>query len=279
MSDITDITINEIDVSDRLYQEGDLARVLEIISEHDEDDAEEAEKSLNSSHDINWVAVRNGIVVGISGYERVLGTDKTAYLSWTYVQKAYCGKGIGSQLLDAVLDHARGEGCRLMLVKLSDYIESGASISIYNAAKQLYLKKGFTTQIFCNDFYDEGEGIEILSVRLQNSADTPKIKDEKPRLAFFGLREISETHGAYTFDWNSPPGFSFSSKRNFSKDDIQLGLDAAENACARAVFLTFPSNLPLIHRPLQQAGFKYLGEIKDYYEDGLDEMHFIFQFK
>lgn len=272
--------MTEVDVLDRLYREDDLARVLEIISEHDEDDAEEAEKTLSSPNCINWVGVRDGTVVGISGYERVIGTDKTAYLSWTYVQKAHCGKGIGTQLLDLVLDHAENEKCRLMLVKVSDYIEPGASISIYDAAKKLYLKKGFRKQIYCNDFYDEGEGIEILSLRLNNNNhDTPKIKDEKPRLEFCGLREIAETHGAYTFDWSAPSGFSFSSRRNFSVDDIRVGLAAAKNACARAVFLTFPSNLPLIHKPLQQAGFKYLGEVKDYYEDGLNEMHFIFQFK
>jgi len=33
--------------------------------------------------------------------------------------------------------------------------------------------------------------------------------------------------------------------------------------------------LPLIHKPLQEAGFKYVGSLKNYFELGIDEMHFV----
>lgn len=271
--------MSEETVCIRGYREGDLGDVLHIIADHDEDDAKNAKASLELSNCINWVALLDGEVVGISGYERVEGTDKTAYLSWTYVSKKYCGKGIGAQLLDAVIDHARCEGCRLMLIKVSDYIDPDTSIPLYARAKYLYSKKGFVKEIYCNDFYGEGEGVEILSLRLHEQAlDRHRISDEKPRLSFCGLSEIAETNGAYTFDWHVPPGFSIFSKRNFSSSEVLIGLQAAKDVGARVVLLSFPSNLPLIHKPLQESGFKYLGEVKDYYEDGVHEMQFIFKF-
>lgn len=272
--------MNSTEALIRLYRVEDLEKVVQLIAEHDQDDADSAEDTLNSEDCINWVSILDSEIVGVSGYERVRGTDKSSYLSWTYVAKERCGHGIGTQLLDVVLGHAKSEDCRLMLVKVSDYIEPGKSVSLYDTANRLYIKSGFERQIYCNDFYDEGEGIEIMSLRLRKSdPETLKLKDEKPRLEFCGLREIAETKGAYTFDWRVPSGLSVFTKRNFSVNDIEIGLSAASTAGARAVFLTFPSNLPLIHKPLQLAGFKYLGEIKDYYEDGLNEMHFIYQFK
>ena len=48
-----------------------------------------------------------------------------------------------------------------------------------------------------------------------------------------------------------------------------------EEKKGRKIFITFPSNLPLIHLPLQEAGFKYIGELKNYYELGIHEMHFV----
>ena len=63
-------------------------------------------------------------------------------------------------------------------------------------------------------------------------------------------------------------------KRSFSLEDLNIGLNDVKDLGGRKVFITFPSNLPLIHQPLQQAGFKYVGQLRDYYEEVIHEMHF-----
>ena len=55
-------------------------------------------------------------------------------------------------------------------------------------------------------------------------------------------------------------------------------MSAAHEQGARKIFLTFPSNLPLIHKPLQEAGFKYVGCLSDYYEADIHEYHFVYSF-
>lgn len=275
----TRINIKMINTIIEELSQHDLNDVLALIAQHDEDDAQDARDSLENENSIHFVAKVGNEIVGISGYERVMGTDHTSYLSWTYVNKNQLRQGIGGQLLSYTLDYAKNENCRLMLVRMSDYAEPGTNMSIYAAARSMYIKFGFTSQIVTNNFYDEDENSEILALRLAPQADNkPVFKDEKPRLEFCGLQEITETEGAFTFEWTVPSGFSLFKPRNFSAKDVKIGLEAAHNQGARMVLLSFPSNLPLIHAPLQQAGFKYLGDIQDYYEDGLNEMHFIYQF-
>jgi len=254
----------------------DLDEVLALIREHDEDDAEYAMNTLLGSNSNNIIAEKDGVILGVSGYENIIGTDRTAYLSWTYVLKSKLREGIGRSLLNSTLSYAKNDKCRLMVLKVSDYTESDSNVSIYEGARQLYINTGFKTQMICPNFYDKGEAVEIMTIRLaDNDSSKPNIKDEKPRIRFSGLREIVETNGAYAFDWTVETVFFIMKNRNFSVQDLEIGLDAAINNDARVVFLTFPSNLPLIHNPLQESGFKFLGKIKDYYEDGVDELHFI----
>lgn len=268
-----------IDITIELLHPEYYNNVTDLIAQHDGDDAENALPSFEDENFIHFVGKLNDEIVGICGYERVIGTDRTAYLSWTYVTKNKLGLGIGKKLLSYTLDYARKENCRLMLVRMSDYTEPGSDISIYADARNMYIKFGFKSFIVTNNFYNENENSEILGLRLAPELEEkPVFKDEKPSLKFCGLREITETNCAFTFEWTVPKGFSMFKSRNFSAKDVMLGLEAAKSNGARMVLLSFPSNLPLIHQPLQEAGFKYLGDIRDYYEDGLNEMHFIYQF-
>jgi len=73
----------------------DLDEVLALIREHDEDDAEYAMNTLLGSNSNNIIAEKDGVILGVSGYENIIGTDRTAYLSWTYVLKSKLREGIG----------------------------------------------------------------------------------------------------------------------------------------------------------------------------------------
>ena len=254
----------------------DLESVLKIISSFDEDDAEEARNNIFIDNMVHFVCEVDNQIVGISGYERVLGTDRTAYLSWTYVDKNYTNKGIGTELIRYTIESASEEGCRCMFIKISDYKIEGAINSVYDSARRIYLKEEFKSLIIYNDYYQDGENLEILGKRLSTELlEKPLIKDEKPTMRFNGISLVNETESTYTFNWYVPNRFNIFEKRIFSVKDIEIGINSAVKLGAKSIVLSFPSNLPLIHKPLFDTNFKLLGKLKDYYEDGLDELHFI----
>lgn len=254
----------------------DIHSVLKIINYYDEDDAEQAENQIFNDNMVHFVYETDNQIVGISGYERVLDTDRTAYLSWTYVEHSYIKNGIGTELIRHTIESAAKEGCRCMFIKLSDYREEGATYSIYNSARRIYLKEGFKSYIIFNDYYQNGENLEILGKRLSPELlEKPLIKDEKPTMRFNGISLVNETVSTYTFNWYVPNRFNIFEKRIFSVHDIEVGIKSAIGLGATSIVLSFPSNLPLIHEPLFNTNFKLLGKLEDYYEDGLDELHFI----
>ncbi|MFK7913241.1 MAG: N-acetyltransferase family protein [Pseudomonadales bacterium] len=255
---------------------GDLQSALKIIESHDDDDAEAAEAEYQEEGlDNQFVLEANDKVIGVSGFRTVTATDGTCWLSWTYLDKAAMGQGQGGAMIRQVLDAAREAGGRKLFAKVSDY-EDPEQGPVYAQAMQAYQALGFTEELVGNDFYDEAENQHILGLRLKDrDADAPdEVAAEKPTIRFNGLFEIAETDGAYSFNWDVAKS-SLLGRRSFSREDVEIGLQAAKQQGGRKVFLTFPANLPLIHAPLQEAGFKYVGRLTDYYEDGLDELHFV----
>jgi hypothetical protein len=192
------------------------------------------------------------------------------------LQKAQQGKGYGKAMLNQLLAKMREANLRKVFVKVSDY-ECPDDGKIYERAYKLYQSLGFEPEVITKNFYDDGESQHILGLKLQSQGDqleAPEVQDEKPVIRFNGLHEIAETEGSYTFNWTVKEKASLFGKRSFSVEDLQIGLRSVKSEGGRKVFLTFPSNLPLIHRPLQAAGFKYVGQVSDYYELGVHEMHF-----
>lgn len=253
----------------------DIDAVVEVIDSHDEDDAEDARHDFeNFGIEDQWVAEVDGRVVGTSGFRRVPETDGTGYISWTYVAADLCRQGIGKELFRHVLDVAAGEGARKMFVKISNY-RKGDGPSVYHGATRMYESFGFACEIVSKDFYDEDEDQYIYSKVLLPDPTPDAVKaTEKPTIRFVDIFEIGETDGAYSFEWDvvKKPLFR---QRSFTVEDLVIGLNAVRERGGRIVFLTFPSNLPLIHSPLADAGFKLVGELRDYYESGIHEMHFV----
>lgn len=251
----------------------DTASVIEIISDHDDDDGEAAEAEFQDEGvEGHFVLVDGADVLGISGYREIENCDATYYLSWTYLDEDYQGKGLGKKLLADVLDRLRNQDARKIFVKVSDYEEDGKNV--YAAALSMYKSFGFEVEVVGQDFYDDGESQTILGLELKPQSEDLSVADEKPVIRFNGLFEIAETDGAYTFAWIVEKSAGFFGKRSFTPEDLEVGISSVKEQGGRKIFLTFPSNLVLIHRPLQAVGFKYVGQLKDYYEEGLHELHF-----
>jgi ribosomal protein S18 acetylase RimI-like enzyme len=252
----------------------DLASVVEIITDFDEDDGEAAEAELDAvGLEGQFVLVDDDEVLGITGFREVENCDATYYLSWTYLDEDYWGKGLGKKLFADVLERLRGLGGRKIFAKVSDYKDEQGK-DVYAAAISMYKSFGFKEEVVGVDFYDDGENQTILGLELKPQADDVEVSEEKPVIRFKGLFEIAETDGAYTFEWTVEKSAGLFGKRSFSPEDLQIGIDTIREQGGRKIFLTFPSNLVLIHKPLQTVGFKYVGQLKDYYEEGLHELHF-----
>ena len=258
---------------------GDLHKVLDIINAHDDDDAEAAEADFHESgFEGQFVLEKDDKVIGVTGYRPVPATDNTYWLSWTYLHKAFRGQGLGKKMTSELIDKLCTQGGRKLFVKVSTY-EDPEQGQIYARALKMYQSIGFELEVTSYDFYDIGEDQLILGLILRDKGDATfeddiEVQDEKPVIRFNGLQEISETEGSYTFLWEVKDTVKLFGKRSFSSDDLIIGLRAVKSDGGRKIFLTFPSNLPLIHKPLQTTGFKYVGQLTNYYEAGVHEMHF-----
>jgi len=255
----------------------DLAHVIDIIDSYDDDDAQAAEVDYQESGlDNQYVLEFDDKVVGVTGYRMIEETEQTAWLSWTYLDKQYCGQGLGKKMVSEAIEKFTKSDGRKLFIKVSDYIdpEHGA---IYEAALMLYKKLGFNVEVTNKDFYDDGENQLILGLDVSSNADENSdltVEQENATIIFNGIHEIVETEGAYTFQWTVDEGFKLFKKKGVSSDDLLIGLKAVKAKGGRQVFLTFPSNLALMNHPLRVAGFTYIGRLTDYYEPGIDEIHY-----
>ncbi len=260
----------------------DLPKVLAIIEQHDEDDGESADADFTENGLDNYFVIDiDDTVAGVTGFTEVAGTDKTFWLGWTYLEESQRGQRLGKRMVSDLLEKLRAINGRKVFVKISDY-EDPEGGKIYEPALRMYQALGFTLEVTNNDFYDVGENQLILGLDLtatdaddNDATFAPvEIADEKPVIRFNGLYEIAETDGAYSFSWTVQDSKKLFGKRSFSVEDLQLGLQSVKDEGGRKVFLTFPSNLPLIHQPLAAARFKLAGQLQDYYEQGVHELHF-----
>ncbi|WP_376790292.1 GNAT family N-acetyltransferase [Thermoflexus sp.] len=75
-------------------------------------------------------------------------------LYWLLVDPRVQRRGIGTALLQAMMEHIRQEGGRWILVET-------ATAPAYTPARRFYERHGFRLLAQVEDFYDEGEGLAI----------------------------------------------------------------------------------------------------------------------
>lgn len=258
----------------RPMQQTDIDIVVDIIHSHDDDDATDARKGYESSHGLQdqFVFEHEGRVIGVTGYASPPGCEQTHWLSWTYVHEDFVNQGFGRKMITELIELLRDSGARKLFVKISDYAEpddAGTPVCIYAAADHLYKDIGFTEELVLRDYYDEGETMTILGMRLATpDSQIPPAAPSKEKIQFNSIFEIAETDDAYSFGWTEK------NKKMFDTADVKLGLQDVEGREGRAVFLSFPHTYAGIADTLFSAGFSNAGMLEDYFEDGLHEQHF-----
>jgi GNAT superfamily N-acetyltransferase len=248
-----------------------------LIALHDEDDAVEAQRfysELNGCHG-QFVLELHDEIIGVTGFEAPSGCEQCYWITWTYVHPRHLNRGHGRAMLMELIGHLRQLGARKLFVKVSDYVDDHGE-ALYAAALHLYESLGFAVEARHADFYDAGEAQIILGMRLLPPRRNGVVM-QHPAIQFNEIFEIAETEGAWSFGWHERRGRGAAAA--FSREEVQTGLDAVAREGARCVFLSFPSNYAGVREALADAGFDEAGMLEDYYEDGIDELHYAYFFQ
>jgi len=255
-------------------QSEDIEIVLEIIEQHDEDDAEAAEADYkNDGIGGQFVILLDENIIGVSGARMLDDCDRSFQLSWTYLDKQHCNQGFGRQLVNHVLDQLREFKARKLFIYMSDYVDDDG-VSIYAAARHLYLSLEFEVELEIADYYDEGEELTVLGLLLEDKEfDSLPIKPESPKIKFNNLIHIAETESSYSFGWEIK---RFG--KSFTSEDLEFGIEAAQQKEASLILISFPSNYIDVQELLKDGGFNLIGSLQDYYEDGVNEDHYYYNF-
>lgn len=276
----------------RPMKAADIDAVVDLIDGHDEDDAEDARAGFAGGDGIDdyFVLEVGGQLIGVSGFRTPPACEQTHWLSWTYIHEDHVNQGHGRRMIGEMLEHLRSLGGRKVFVKVSDYAEindAGERVETYAAALHLYKSLGFVVELTHKDYYDEGEAQIILGLRLRegdagfkdadfgdatfSNLGTAPLLQARP-VQFNAVFEIAETDGAFSFGWRDD------GKQLFTVEDVELGLQEVKKRQGRAVFLSFPSDYKDIDQRLYAAGFRNSGVLDDYFEDGIHEQHYTYNF-
>ena len=152
--------------------ENDIEEVIRIIRWHDRSDGRSAARYFadyfsdpgrqGSPDEDNYVAIdqESDKIIGVSGYgPDEYNTRGIYWLGWTYVDNDFRRRGLGSALLNHVIEQVGLRGGRKLYIDTS-------SDPIYKAALAFYRSFGFELEGVLKDYYGGGEDYIILGKKL-----------------------------------------------------------------------------------------------------------------
>jgi N-acetylglutamate synthase-like GNAT family acetyltransferase len=248
----------------------DIPIALSIIREYDEDDADEAQETYGNSINDQYCMCENGTAIGVVGAKPIPETDGSFGLSWTYLHPQHRRSGKGNRMLTWMIEIMKERDGRKAFVHASDYIDPDQG-DVYRDARDAYQQVGFIQEVRQNDYYAPGEAMLIYGLRLVEKEPSPIVLNmEDIRLT--DVDEIPETDGAYWLAWEL-----VSQGQGTKPQDFQRIIEQVRSWDGRAIFMAFPSDVANASSLLTAARFKMSGRLFDYYEDGIDEVHYRFE--
>ncbi len=237
---------------------------VQIIAQTDEDDAFEAEsKFVNEGTNNMFVLQDQGKVLGLIGYSLDEDMSDVAWLSWTYLDQAHTGRGLGGQMLNDLLGKLAQQQIRKIFIETSDYEEFGKKI--YAAAHKLYEEFGAAVELTVPGYHSPREAKIIYGL---DNPDAPELPPEYPAsttgLTVIGLHKAAETDDVAGLRWHE-------GGNGLSGLDQQLSLARMQKY--RMAVLTVPSDLSDAHAAdLAAQGMTKSGELKEFYGKGVHQV-------
>ncbi|MGH1351003.1 MAG: GNAT family N-acetyltransferase [Methyloligellaceae bacterium] len=266
----------------RPMKRSDLSRVVDIINEHDEDDAEEAYESLSHSIEGMFVLDESGGfsldsksgVIGVIGARQDPDVQDICWLSWTYVTESRQGEGWGRMMMEEIIEMLKADGIRKLFITTSDYEEDGEDI--YAEAKKLYTSMGAKLELTVPEFHDEEEAQLIYGLPLIEEDSYEAIEPITGTLEFYDVNPMAESEMGFILGWrvhdededidHIPP------VREQLKHYRQEGIQHK----ARFLLATLPSDVSSsAEKELHEARFDKVGHLKDFHAPGLHEEYWV----
>jgi GNAT superfamily N-acetyltransferase len=246
---------------------GDVPFALRIIQQFDEDDAAEAQETYSRSVEDQFCLCENRQVIGVVGAKPIDGTDGSFGLSWTYLAQEHRRSGKGTQMLEWMIEIMKERDGRKAFVHTSDYVDPVAG-DVYRDAREAYQHVGFAQELKQSDYYGRGESLLVYGLRLCER-EPVEVAFNLDDIRLTDLDEIPETDGAYWLAWEMVP-----QGKGHKPQDFQRIFDQVRSWEGRSIYMAFPSDVANASNLLTSARFRTSGRLVDYYEDGVDEVHY-----
>jgi ribosomal protein S18 acetylase RimI-like enzyme len=256
----------------RPMKTADIDDVLEIVFDHDEDDGDWARESYSQRGVADqYVLTREAEIAGVTGFRPAQETEHAYWLTWTYVAETHQGQKMGTRMLYHLFEVLKKKRGRKIFVSLSDYVDPEKG-PIYKKAIKLYKSAGFKEELVHRDYYGPGESEMIYGCALVPTMSVRAPKPDKRGIVLTDIFKIDETDAVYAVDW------AYQGRQCFDALEMQSLIDRAAAQNARALFVSFPSNVIQTNTPLQSCGFMPCGMLEDYFKQGLHEVHYRYDF-
>lgn len=269
----------------RPLKRADVAKVVSIIEEHDEDDAEEAYHSLQNSLEGMFVLDESGAfsleqsggVFAVIGARSEPDVPDIVWLSWTYVAENKRRQGWGRKMMEQLIEMLRQNGIRKMFIATSDYVEDGEEL--YGAARAFYTNFGARLELSVPAFHDDDEAQLIYGLSLEPpesgedmTADIPPLTG---KLEFYDVNPLAESEQGFALNWrmhdegqgeNVPPPLE--QLQHYSAEGVEHK--------ARILLATLPSDVSKnMTNDFDQTGFQHIGHLQDYHCKGVHQEYWM----
>lgn len=249
----------------------DIPIALSIIREYDTDDADEAQETYGRGIADQFCLCENNSVIGVVGAKPIPDTDGSFGLSWTYLHPSHRRTGKGTRMLNWMIEIMRERDGRKAFVHASDYMDPQNG-DIYRDAREAYMQVGFVQEVRQPDYYAPGESLLVYGLRLCDK-ETVNVVLNLDDIKLTDVDEIPETNDAYWLAWELVP-----QGQGTKPQDFQKVYDQVRSWGGRSIYMAFPSDVANAASLVTAARFKTAGRLIDYYEDGIDEVHYRYEF-
>jgi len=258
------------DVDLRLMTKGDVKSALRIVRDHDQDDYECAKETLKQDLVDQYVLARGPDILGLTGFRSIEGTDRSFWLSWTYLARDVRGSGLGSAMLRRLIDILAERNARKIFLTTSAVDEGPGSPGLYEQAMRAYAGVGFVEELRHADYFDRGETMIGMGLRIEADYEDqePEPEADVRCAGLSDVDEIIETDDAYFIDWMYDDG------AGSSLEDLEAMVDRVRKWKGRVVLAGVPSVAQTVADLFEAGGFNFDGLFEDFYEDQVHELRY-----
>ena len=247
-------------------QSDDVHAALQIIEDHDEEEAEGAAQTFAQDLSGYFVAGSGDEMFGVTGATPIDGTAGSYVLGWTAIKEERPQEDYRAMLNELVAS-LQEFGGRKIFAQVSDYIDPDDG-DLSASLRRALTDAGFLEELRHKNYYDSQESQIIYGLRL-TEPNFARIEPDNRIVRLTDIDEIPETNDSYWLSWELSD-----SATPLLREDFQKIIDQVREWDGRCIFVSFPTGIPSVDTLMRNAGFRFDGRLADFYDDGVDDLRF-----